>query len=156
VRAGGQQAGASPCQGSRYTVVLFPQLWPPNMLRVRGPVLARLAAREMGAGMTEWHYRSAPQCAMVQTVSLKGLSSRSGPSDRGRSGSFLVHGCRHLCSPGSPQGPTPFVGFFLFASCRLPLPQTATASNHRARHLPARGLLEIAAPFFGRLPGPNA
>lgn len=45
----GEQAGAS----SGYTVVVFPAA---RQFQT-GPCLARLAARDMVAGMTEWHYR---------------------------------------------------------------------------------------------------
>ena len=107
------------------------------------PGSSRNGCRHDGVALPQSLSRAAPQCAMVSTANLESQSSCSGllRADQGQSGSFLVHGfcwraeLQRLARP-RPEG----CSVAAVCSCRLPLSQTATASNHRTRHLPARRL----------------
>lgn len=99
-------------QHSGYTVVVFPKSVPQRgcaSVPRTGCLLARLAAREMGAGMTDWHYRSSSPrarhgCAKVETVNCRHSSLACRTEDEAAAlGPWLLvgeQGCSARLAPG--------------------------------------------------------
>lgn len=125
------------CAGSRraphrVTRSSYSQLSYPRAARQfqTGPFLARLAAREMGAGMTEWHYRCfslgrATVCHRPNGNSRWSISSRSGlPTEDGSAAAWSTAFCwrAELQRPARPR--TNVVRWLLCAAacCRCPRP----------------------------------